>query len=98
MRIEWLAEDLTEAMIIRGFWRWKRCAMVRLLREEVVVPHVNPALPSLRVGEREVWRYFVSEREVECDIDEALRLEAKREAHRQDWAPVVKRRFPRRLT
>lgn len=29
MRIEWLNENMREARLTRGFWRWKRVAIVK---------------------------------------------------------------------
>ncbi len=82
MTIEFL-DTLNEAHVTKGFWRWRRRATVILVTER----HIEPGF-----GTHEVWRYFISERNVEDGLDAKLRASAEREAKRQqremDWLPV----------
>lgn len=60
MRIDWLNTERTEAVITRGFWRWKKRAEVVLFEPK---------------GKRATWYYTRSRIKVPewlaCDLDEA---------------------------
>lgn len=85
MRIEWTSADQTEAVVTRGFWRWRRYAEVHLVVVQVETPISC---------QRDVWRYCNSGKDVEWNLDAALRQAAKLEAARlqreSDWLPVVR--------
>jgi hypothetical protein len=70
-----------EAAITRGFWRWKRCTLVKLVPAPVTWDPSNKA-----------WVHVASQRKVDFDIETALqdasKKAAKREQHDLDWKPV----------
>lgn len=78
-RIEWTCTELDEAMLVRGHWWWKRCAMV--YRE------VERPLPASEVIR---WRFRNSDFQVAHEI--YMRLESARTLAREhghedlDWA------------
>ena len=81
MRIEWLNDEMTEAVVTRGVWRWKRRALVKL----------QPR-PKTYDQENAVWAYAISGKDCEYDLvsslDSCRKSTRKRRQHEQDWQPV----------
>lgn len=89
MKIEFLNDDLTEARVTRGFWRWKEQALVRRLATGwyfTVNDEVFEAFPK-KSSEYGSW----------CPIEtERILVQRHRERARMDsaWTPVQPSKLP----
>lgn len=88
MKIRWLNEALTEAVITRGALWWKRAALVQLVTQKVQPRYSGDA------DFRSFWKYVVSGQEIggelANDLQRDAQLERLRRAERQDWQPAGK--------
>jgi len=82
-RIEWTCTELDEAMLIRGMWWWRRCAMVYRDEEKVAATYVTPDHVKVR------WKFRNSDFEVGHELYrllETARTLAREFGHEDlDW-------------
>ncbi len=75
MKIEWLNEKMTEARLTRGFWWWKRVAIVDLFT--ATKPHKEP---------KTRWRYTAANIWVDDDLHWKLTHRSNRD---KTWHKTV---------
>lgn len=81
MVIQWLNSDMTEALVTRGWWRWKRQAHVVYLE-----PHEVVGYPRLRG-----WYHVATQRACDHRLVQLIGKHSGREARKQHRALVAER-------